>query len=193
MNSPVVNDRPPYVTFEMRAVEDRTKLIKAGHYGTKDVAFALITRPGSKDTHEAVAEDWLSQLQSRARQNLVPATWADHFQAMFEKWKKGEEVPVEGTPIKGWPILGPSAQQSVIQAGFRTVEELAQAGDAEAASIGTGAIELRSKARLWLEQAESSGKVVERLNALELQLAEQMKLNKELSAALAAEKEKSKK
>ena len=30
-------ERPPYVTFEMRAVEDRAATIKNGYYTTKDV------------------------------------------------------------------------------------------------------------------------------------------------------------
>lgn len=178
--------RPPFVRFEYRPVEDRAATLAKGHYSTKDVAYALITRPGSKDTHEALAEDWLKTMEAKARENLVPPTWPEAFKQLFERWKKGEEAPVEGTPIKGWPVLGPSAQQTLIQAGFRTVEDLAAAPDPELNSIGPGAIEFRNKARAWLEQANGPGKAVERITALEAQLAQQSALIKQLSEANSA-------
>ncbi len=179
-------DKPPYVTFEYRAVEDRAKEISKGHYATKDVAFANVTRPGSKDTLEVNAEDWLNGLSLRAKQGLVPPSWADGFASMFEKWKSGEEAPVSGTSIKGSPLYGPSAQKTLIAAGFRTNEDLASAGDAEISGIGTGAMELRNKARTWVEQSTSIGTVVAKMTALETQLADLIRINQEQEAALKA-------
>lgn len=178
--------RPPFVRFEYRPVEDRAATVAKGHFSTKDVAFALITRPGSKDTHEALAEEWLKTMEKKARENLVPASWPEAFKQAFERWKNNEESPVEGTPIKGWPVLGPSAQRTLLQAGFRTVEDLAAAPDPELNSIGAGAIEYRNKARTWLEQANGPGKAVERITALETQLAQQGALIKQLSEANSA-------
>jgi hypothetical protein len=178
-----VQDKPPYVTFEYRPVEDRTKSLAEGRFVSKDVAFAKVTRPGSRDTLEVEAENWLKQLAEKANQGIAPSSWATGFRDMFEKWKRGEDVPVEGTPIKTWPVISPSVQLLVIRAGFRTVEELAGAGDAEIAQIGTGAVDTRNKARIWLEQANSTGKVVERLNALEVAL----KQSQETIAAQAEE------
>lgn len=192
MNVPV-QERPPFVTFEYRPVEDRAASMKTGKYTTRDVPFALITRPGSKDTHVEEAEVWLEKLAVKARQDLVPHSWADGFRQRFEQWKKGEEPPVDGTPIKGWAILGPSAQQLVIQAGFKTVEDLAAASDAEVSSIGTGAIDLRQKARYWLEQASSTGKIVEEIAGLKTQLADLIRINQEQAAALAIYKASEKK
>lgn len=37
----IAEARPPYVTFEFRAEEDRAASIEAGHYVSKDVAYAL--------------------------------------------------------------------------------------------------------------------------------------------------------
>lgn len=183
-----LEEKPPYVRFEYRPVEDRAKTIASGHYATKDVAYALITRPGSKDTHEAVVEDWLANLDSRVRQDLCPPSWAEGFRQMFEKWEKGEEIPVEGTPIKGWPVMSPSAQLTIIQAGFRTVEELASAGDTEIGAIGPGAFEFRKKARTWMEQANGPGKATERITALETQLLQLVETNKKLADELTAMK-----
>ena len=44
----IMQARPPYVQFEMRAVEDRQASIDAGHYVAKDVAYAIITPAGSR-------------------------------------------------------------------------------------------------------------------------------------------------
>ena len=183
MSTQLAQDKPPHVAFEYKAVEDRPQTVATGKYSTKDVAFARVTRPGSRDTLEVEAETWLQQLQHRAKQSLCPDSWAKGFREMFEAWKKGEEIPTSGTPIKGWQLMSPAAQNMIVQAGFRTVEELANASDSEAGAIGMGAVELRAKARLWLEQASGPGKVIERLNALEVQA----KTLAETNAALDAE------
>ena len=178
--SEFTNDRPPMVTFEYRAVEDRAATQTNGHYSTKDVPFASIMRPGSKDVLEVEATQWLKRLEEDARQGRAPQSWAEGFSAMFERWKKGEEIPVEGTPIKGWTPLSPAQQKDIITAGFRTVEELAQASDPEVGSIGIGAYDLRKKARTWIEQANGPGKILARLEALEVQNKELQALNSQL-------------
>ena len=172
-----VKEKPPYVVFEYRPVEDRTQTIAQGRFIAKDVAFAKITRPGSRDTLEVEAESWLNQLKLKASRNEAPAEWATGFREMFERWKKGEDIPLEGTPLKGWPVISPAAQVLIGKAGFRTVEELASAGDAEVSQIGTGAIEFRNKAKLWLEQASGPGKLVERVNAMDVQLKQVLEIN----------------
>ena len=44
-----VNDvRPPYVEFQMRAVEDRSESLKQGRYMTKDVPFIILVPHGSE-------------------------------------------------------------------------------------------------------------------------------------------------
>jgi hypothetical protein len=180
-----VQEKPPFVTFEREAVEDRAQTIATGKYSTKDVAFARVTRPGSRDTLVVEAENWLKQLTDRAKQGLCPETWPPHFKLMFEQWKSGEEPPVTGTAIKGWQMLSPAAQKLVIQAGFRTVEDVAAAGDAELAAIGMGAVEIRNKARAWLEAADGPGKLAAKLDALQVQLGQLLETNKAQAAELA--------
>ena len=50
-------ERPPYVVFETRPVENRTKTLEAnnGLPVYDDVAFVIITPPGSKDQIERIA------------------------------------------------------------------------------------------------------------------------------------------
>lgn len=175
--SVVDNDRPPYVMFERRPVEDRTESSKAGHYVSKDVDFAIITRPGSRDTVEKEAVPWLAELDTRVRAKSIPANWAQAFRESYNAWKKGEELPENGTPIKGWQMLGPAAQKDLIQAGVRTVEDLANLPDGEIGQLGTGGISLKQKATAWLAAAKDTGKAAAQIADLSAKVTQLVELS----------------
>lgn len=178
--STVDNTRPPYVAFERRAVEDRSASIAAGHYVSKDVDIAIITRPGSRDNLEKDALTWLAEIREKGRKDEIPRSWYEGFSASYKSWKDGEEAPVSGTPIKGWPVLSPAAQKDLIHAGIRTVEDLANLPDGDVGMIGTGAIAYKQKAVAWLAAANGTGKVVEQISALTTQVKELTDLSKRL-------------
>lgn len=179
---------PPRLEFEYRPVEDRKKTQETGSYVSKDVAFVLVHRPGSKDVHEEDAEAWGRKLAERARQGLCPSSWVHDFKRIFEAWKKGEEIPVEGTPIRLWPGLKPSEVKMILAAGFLTVEQLASANDVEAGTIGLQAIDYRNRARQYLEAANGPGKMLEKQKALEAQIAAQQEQINQLLSAVNANK-----
>lgn len=182
--STVDNTRPPYVSWETRQVEDRNASIAAGRYVAKDVDFAVITRPGSRDSQDEVAEDWLKKIAEKARKGDVPANWHAAFKESYEFWKKGQEAPVSGTPIKGWGLLSPAAQKDLIQAGIRTVEDLAEFSDSELSQIGTGAMSYKQKAKAFLLAAQSTGKAAEQIAAQAKQIEELTELVKSLGTEL---------
>lgn len=188
MNLPDLNQAPPRLEFEYRPVEDRPATLSSGAYKTKDVAFVLVHRPGSKDVHEEEAEVWGKKLAERARQGNCPSSWVGDFERIYSAWKKGEELPVEGTPIRTWPGLSPSAVKMIIGAGFLTVEQLASANEVEISGIGLGAIDFRNRARKYLEAAQGPGKLLEQIRALEASLAAQTAQIKELQEANTAAK-----
>lgn len=162
-----INSLPPYVVFSYRAVENREEEIKKGKYGFKDVAFAAITRPGQRDTVEKEAEAWLDDLEKKANDGAVPAAWVPHFRAKFDAWKKGEEIPEEGIPLKGWPLLTPGEVAAITQSGIKTVEALAGASDEALKLIGMGAAVWKSKAKNFLDAASGTGALVARTATLE--------------------------
>lgn len=180
--STVDNERPPYITFERRAVEDRTASNLAGHYVSREVDFAIVTRPGARDTSERPVAELLASWSQYARNGQVPNTWIANLKAGYEAWKLGEDLPTEGTPIKGWPVLGPAAQKDFIAAGVRTVEDLANLPDQDAATVCMGGLTFKLKAKTWLESAKDSGKLVEKVTALSVSL-ESLKLLTETQAA----------
>jgi len=181
-------NRPPYVQWEMRAIEDRAKSLETGHYVAKDVAFAIIMRPGSKDRLEKEAEVWLSELRDRARKGEIPAEWHPAFLASFKAWRDGEELPSTGTPLKSWPVLSPAQIKMIISEGIFTVEDLAALPDSELPILGIGGLNLREKARSWLAAAEDKGKLAEENAALKLSVASLVQQVKDLAADVARQK-----
>jgi hypothetical protein len=130
---------------------------------------AFITVPGNKDTVERYAEDWLKDLDKRAQDGLCPQDWPTHFRNGYERWKLGEEAPVNGTPIKGWGNLSPAEQKGVIAAGIVTVEDLALANETALRSMGMGALTYKQKAQAFLQAAAGPGKLVEEVAAMKVE------------------------
>lgn len=179
MNPTVMTDRPPYVQFEQVAVEDRNASIEAGRKVYKNVTMANITPPGSRDVIPRVASEWLADIRVKAIDGRWPMQWVEHFEASFRAWEKGQEVPLNGTPIKGWQLISPAEQNNLIACNVLTVEDLAQLPEEGIARVGMGARALRDKARGWLEAAAGPGKLAEELAALRQKL-EQLAADNEL-------------
>lgn len=152
--------RPPYVEFVTRAVEDRTKeWNELGMYGVKDVIIAKITRPGQRDTVERLAEEWVVDLHKQANDGRIPREWATQFGRALEAFRNGQELPLDGTPIRGWNLLTPAQQETVIRAGIRTVEDLAALNQEGIGKIGMGGITWKNAAQAWLQQGRDKGAV----------------------------------
>lgn len=160
-------DRPAYVEFEYRPVEDRDATLSAGHYMSKDVAYAIVMPVGSRDRIEKVVSEWFITLQQAIDEGRFPSEWLRGYRMKFEEWQRGNEMPESGTPIMTWPALSPAQAKSVIAANIRTVEDLAQANEVGLNAIGMGSRALKQRAVEWLASAQDIGKVAERVAALE--------------------------
>ena len=155
-----VNDRkerPAYVRFERRPVEDRDASVRQGKFVSKDVDYALVTPPYSRDVFEQVAPEWLAQMQKDSTSGRLPLAWYENYVESYERWKRGEEMPLTGTPIKGWAVLSPAQMKNLIALNILTVEDLASINDEGLRRIGMGAADLRDKAKAWLSQTKDKG------------------------------------
>lgn len=161
----------PYIRFVKRPVEDRTQVAESGKFGWRDVDFAEITRPGHPDTVEREVEPLLIDWQKRADAGLLPAQWLEHLQRQYAAWKEGQEIPEAGTSIRLWPAVSPAQVEQLLSLKIRTVETLAGLDDAALGRVGMGAVELRNRARAWLEAADKTGKTAAKLEALQVQNA----------------------
>ena len=189
-------DRPPYVTFRNRPREVRNE---AGKPAFVDEAIAYITRPGQRDTVEREAVSWLAELDRQVQMERFPAAWAMQFRAAFEAWQKGQELPTSSTPIKGWAVVSPAVQETILQSGVRTVEDLAALSDEACRRLGMGAGAWKAMAATWVEQTTDKAGVaakqatLERDNAdLRAKVEEQGKLLEQALAKLEALQPKAK-
>lgn len=170
--------RPPYVEFITRSVEDKGRgMTEYGTWHVRDLIIAKITRPGQKDTVERVAEEWVADLRRQAADGRVPMSWARGFAERLAAYKDGQELPPDGIPIKGWQLLTPAQQETVIRAGIKTVEDLAAANAEAVGKIGMGAVTWKQAAVAWLAQGKDKG-------AVAAQVADLQRDNEVLQAAL---------
>ncbi len=143
-------DIPAYVRFERRPVQDMTV---TDRYAAKDVDYAIITPPYSKDEMIKKAATWLAEIETHARTGRMPPERVDAYKRSYAAWKEGNELPVDGTPIKGWPVISPAQQETLIRMKVMTVEVLAAMNDEGVKRYGMGAQDLVNKARAWISQA----------------------------------------
>lgn len=191
---PNVNeDRPSYVRFERQAIEDRPATLANGHYTTKDVDMAVVTPIGSKDEIPMFADEWLKLLDQQVREERMPAKWRDQYKDAYNSWKRGQEVPVNGTPIRGWQMVSPAQAANIIAVNILTVEDLAQANGEAIQRLGMGGLALKQKAAAWLDAAKNAGgaatqivKLTGDVKRLEAEKAGLLERNQELSAELTA-------
>lgn len=153
--------QPPFVQFETRAEVDRNESEQHGKVVYKNVDYALITPAGSRDVVERVATDWLKQKERDVIDGRFSQKYLEYYKACYEEWKKGNEIPVNGSPVKHWPVVSPAEIAQLTAANVRTVEELAELTESGLALVGMGGRALRDKARAWLDSAEKHGKIAE--------------------------------
>jgi hypothetical protein len=173
----------PLVRFERRAVEDKAASRAAGHYVAKDVDYALVTPPYSKDVMHHKLPNWFEQLELDAQKGRVPREWVAKVKLAYDFFKRGQEIPLEGVPIKGWGVISPAQQETLIKLNILTVETLAAANDEGLRRIGMGAIELKHKAEAWLKQLKKAGPATQEIAALKTE-------NEHLKSSVATLEEK---
>lgn len=179
----------PLIAFEQRAEEDRTATIETGRLVSKDVDYVIIRTPGSKDTVEKVATEWLEQCERDCRSipPRYPKEWAAGHRENYRRWKEGLEIVPEGFPMRNWAGASAAQVANCARANILTVEALAMANDDALGMIGMGGRSLKDRAKAWLDS--SKGNVGEELNALRSKVAEleeQLKTEREKRAEVEA-------
>lgn len=109
----------------------------------------------------------------------------------YNAWKKNEQEPVNGTPINNWPPVTKRLSEVLKTNGFRSVEDLSKATDADLGRIGMGALALRDKARefvLLKTDTKNAGQIDDLKKTLEL-MKEKIAYLEEQNEALKEQKE----
>lgn len=166
-------DIPAWVEFELRPEVDPIATKKTGHPVYKDVEYALITPPYSKDCVNKKVTKWLENMEKQVRLGRMPERHMRHGIDRLEAWRKGLEMPVDGTAIKNCSIFTPAEVKMILAANIRSVESLAACNDEGLKRIGMGGMDLRNKAKAWIKSAEDNGKAALEIAALEKKCAQQ--------------------
>jgi hypothetical protein len=98
----------------------------------------------------------------------------------YEAWKKGQDVPINGTPLAAWSALTPAQATVFRTAGFASVEDIGQMTDALLAKIRIpNARQIRDMARAYSEHRAGNAvneakfaTMASEMEALKAQLAE---------------------
>lgn len=156
-------ERPAWVQFETRTQE---RVNANGERVSVDVDYALVTPPYSKDCVDLIASEWIAQLGIDAKAGRIPDQWANGYKEKYKAWKSGQELPVDGTPLKGWSLLSPAQLKNLIAAGMRSVEDVAGMNDEGMRGYGMGALDLRNKAEAYLKAQSGPAKLAAETAAL---------------------------
>lgn len=184
--------RPPLVQFETRAIVDHQKKAETGRMAYKNVDFVMVTTEGGKNVFEDEVGNWLKRQRDNAESGRIPYKHLDFFEESYARFQKGQEMLIDGTDLKMWPIIDPARLKICQQAGLFTVEGLAEANEDALRRIGMGARELKQMAVDWLSQGEK-GKINNELADLRAKLEAVLDKNAELEAELSKQKSKSNK
>lgn len=160
-------ERPPYVKFEREAREDKKATLDAGYSVSRDVDYAYVHPQGSRDVIVKKVDAFFDNATRKVRNGRIPQAYLDFWKQKYSAFKEGQEAPVDGTPIKEWSAISPAQIKNLIAINILTVEDLAGINDDGLRRIGMGALELKRKAKNWLDSAEDNGKVALKITQLE--------------------------
>lgn len=159
----------PHVRFENKDYgRDEELSAKAGRPIPRHGTFIIITSHGSKDASEHLVEEWLPRKRIEASRQMYNIDWVERIEKMYEAWKKGHELPREGTPVHTWQMCSSEQRSRLIALGLTTVEDLSAIPDNALGEIGLDARNLRDLARNWIAEGQQKG-----INAQELANAQQ--------------------
>lgn len=160
-------DRPAHVFFERVPVQDKAASLREGRYVATDVDYVNVTPAYSKDCYRAKAQAWFEQVARDVAAGRTPERWMELWREAYQRWQSGQEVPLNGVPIKGWGVISPAQQEMLIRMNCLTVEDLAAANDEGMRRIGMGALDLRNKAKAWLQSMQDHGPLTMKVAELE--------------------------
>jgi hypothetical protein len=159
-------ERKAYVRFEIAVIEDKPASLAAGRFVGRDVEIALTTPSYSKDVVRQKVTTWIQQMEENVRNDRLPRQWQKEYLEDLETWRKGQEIPLHGSPIRGWGVISPAQQENLTRMNILTVEDLAGVNDEGAKRIGMGALDLKNKAVAWLAQLKDKGPLTIEVAAL---------------------------
>lgn len=153
-NLAIQDQRPPFVRFEDKSVEDRSASLEQGRAMMKSETWAFIHAIGSRDVVEREAEEWITDLKARVQRRQYPSEWLAAFEKKLSEHKSGQELSVDGTHVREWASIDRATAQNLISASILTVEDVGAMNEEAMRRVGLNARSLKQKAQDWLKMAD---------------------------------------
>jgi len=141
MQQTETGDAALWVKFYSEPVHMAAKSEKEGRPIYEDRDFIEIITPG----------DSTSVIRRQARDDDK-----QRFARVWERYKAGQELSPEGTPIEAWPAITRAQVEELKYMKCFTVEQLAATSDAQCQRLGMAMMGLRTKAKAFLESARDT-------------------------------------
>jgi len=159
-----------FVEFYEEALEIPYKSEQAGRPVYEQRDFVRIMVPG----------DSMNIIETPATQEH-----RDNFSRQYERFKKGQNAVVDGSPLAQWPVVNKSQVKECAYFEIHSVEQLGELSDSTCKRMGMGYMELRGKARAWLLASKDTA-VVTRQAVENERLQSEIEMLKEQIAQLGA-------
>ena len=154
----------PFFHYEQRV--DQVASEEAGHPVYHDVPYVEIISPGND-----------KEIVNRAVTGADKERWPRQWEAFQNK----EKVEFDGTPVDEWPQVTKAQAATLKAMRIYTVEMLAEVPDQNISTIGMGMVDLKNKAKAYIEwqagestvqkYAQQNRRLKERVEQLEGQVA----------------------
>ena len=155
---PVLKDSDkPFVKWDTQTIEDHARTQEDGLPRYKDQHYAICSHAGGKGNTIMKADAFLKHMAQEAKQGRANPMWVQEWKADYDLYKLGQEIPVHGTPIRGWTMISGARQEELIRMNITTVEALSTLTDEGMQNVGMMAVELKRRAQAWLAQDEKAG------------------------------------
>lgn len=153
-------------TFFSAPVEDQAASLEQGKWVGSDVDFVTLKSQGGTDDVTYKVKSWFRIKEIEVQGGRFPRTWLEQYKAEYAAYKNKQEIPLVGTPIRGWGMISPAQQEMLISLNIRTVEDLSKIGDEAQRRIGMGSLAMKNKAIAWLSQLKDKGPATQEIAAL---------------------------
>jgi hypothetical protein len=158
---------PVEFTTEYRLVEGTGEVVPRD--------FVRWTKRGSNGTTEVVDE--IARIRKPLGMtddfgNAMPNPTWQVIQPHYEAWKRGQEIPENGTPLESWPMLNKPQIKVLRGLQFRSVEDLASVTDTDLGRIRLpNARLLRDRAKQFIDARRDTSTIDKAMSARDAEVA----------------------
>src|SRR5690242_10009673 len=99
----LTKQKPAHIMFHTGEKHLPKRSEAEGRYVSIDVDFVTVRQPGGTDSVIYEVQHWFDNILpiELSSGRLNPAH-AKYYKDAYQRWKEGQEMPVEGTPIRSW-------------------------------------------------------------------------------------------